>query len=159
MNHITSTKIVTRNGRQYRKVTCSCEHFIITTDSQQTAYNMAMAHLSTPECPHCHHRNTHDQLLGCTFQSDPALLTPDECLCVGQPAQPYNLAGTQTGRMSVVPCSECGHHEAHNQGKGGTVCSYSGEPQGDGLLRERVACYCGVPGIRIVDGKAVVVKP
>lgn len=87
MTHTTSSKVTTRDGRQYRKVTCSCGQYIGTTDSAKAAVDMAIEHHNTPACPDCQHRAPHNEYTGCEYHSsdsDDALL----CIC---------MAGTPNG--------------------------------------------------------------
>jgi hypothetical protein len=76
VNHTPSTHTTTRDGRRFYKVTCSCGHIIITTDSERTATHMKNWHTTTAECPYCHHRNIHGGV-GCTYDNG----VPHTCPC------------------------------------------------------------------------------
>lgn len=128
--HTTSTRIVTRDGRQHRKVTCSCGHYITTTDSAITATEMALHHIQTPVCPQCDHRNVHNGT-GCTYEPDPMVADAEGCACT-------------CGNSNICPV--CGH-----PGHYGKACAAPLSPKaktryytaGDkGLVQEQGVAYC-----------------
>lgn len=124
MSHTPNTRTTTRDGRQYRKVMCSCGEHIITTDSISSAQRAIMAHQSTPECSKCHHRSRHDPRYGCLYITDAAAAVDNECPCGDLSLTPMPLCPAcdhpahpdKSKHSSVsIACQRCPHDEGCNR--------------------------------------------